>query len=145
MATITKFHKFLENQFNGTSVIDFNTDTIKVMLVTSAYTPSASTHDFINDASANQVTGTNYTAGGATISAPSVTLNAGTVTVDGGDVTWTQSAGGFSNARYAIIYKDTGSTATSPVVGYIDFTSDKGNVNGDLTVQWNASGIFTVA
>jgi hypothetical protein len=145
MATITKFHKFLENSFNGTAVIDFNTDTLKVMLVTSSYTPSQSTHDFINDANTNEVTGTNYTAGGATIASPTVTLNAGVVTVDGGDVTWTQSGTGFSNARYAIIYKDTTVAATSPVVGYIDFTSDKGNVNGDLTVQWNASGIFTVA
>ena len=26
-----------------------------------------------------------------------------------------------------------------------EYIDDKGNVNGDLTVQWNASGIYTVA
>lgn len=142
MATIAKYNKFLKNQMDGTAVIDFNTDTIKVALVSSSYTPSATTHDFFDDIT-NEVSGTNYTAGGATIGSPTLTESAGVVTFDGADVTWTQSAAGFSTARYAIIYKSTGTASTSPLLGYIDFGSDKGNVNGDLTIQWNASGIAT--
>lgn len=145
MASITLYNLQKQYQYDGTAVIDWNTDTIKCMLVTSSYTPSATTHNYIDDANTNEVSGTNYTAGGATIGSVSVSESGGTVTVDGADVTWTQSGAGFSNARYAIIYKDTGTPATSPMFGYIDFTSDKGNVSGDLTVQWNASGIFSVA
>ena len=142
MATITKYNLWQKNQLNGAAVIDWDTDTIKVALATSTYTPSATTHDFFADIT-NEVTGTNYTAGGATIATIAVTESAGVSTVDGADVTWSQSGAGFANARYGIIYKDTGVPGTSPLMGYIDFTTDKGNVDGDLSLQWAGTGIFT--
>ena len=142
MATLAKYNSFLKNQLDGTAPIDFNTDTIKVAVTTATYTPAPTTHDFFNDIT-NEVTGTGYTAGGATLASLSLTESAGTVTFDAADVTWSANAAGFSNGRYAIIYKSTGSSATSPLFGYIDFVSDKGNVGGDLTIQWNASGIAT--
>lgn len=46
--------------------VDYLTDTIKVMLTTSTYTPNADTHDYKDDVT-NEVTGTGYTAGGATL------------------------------------------------------------------------------
>lgn len=46
--------------------IDFNSDTIKVMLLTSSYTPSDA-HDYVDDIVANEVVGTGYTAGGPTL------------------------------------------------------------------------------
>lgn len=144
MASIAKYNSFLKNQFNGTNVIDFDTDTIKVMLVASAYTPAASTHVNKSDVT-NEVTGTNYTAGGTALATKTLTEATGTVTFDAADVTWLQSATGFSTARYAVIYKDTGTASTSPLIGYIDFTADKGNTSGDLTLQWAATGVFTVA
>lgn len=144
MASVAKFNSFLKNQFNGTAVVDFDTDTIKVMLTTSTYVPSASTHDFKDDVT-NEVTGTNYTAGGTAVGTKTLTESAGVVTFDGADITWTQSATGFANARYAVIYKDTGVAATSPLIGFIDFTADKGNTSGDLTLQFAATGVFTVA
>ena len=127
---------------DGTAVTDFNTDTIKVALTTSSYSPAASTHDYFNDVT-NEVSGTNYAAGGATLGSLSLTESGGTVTFDAADTTWSQSGAGFSNARYAVIYKSTGTSSTSPLIGYIDFGSDKGNVAGDLTIQWGASGLIT--
>lgn len=143
MASIQKYNKWQEQALNGSGPIDWDTDTIKVMLVSSAYTPAPTTDSFINDVNANEVSGTNYTAGGETIAGISVVESGGISTINGNDVQWLQAAGGFSNARYGIIYKDTGTPATSPLVGYIDLTTDKSNVNGDLTIQWGASGIFT--
>jgi len=143
MASITKYNKWLQNQINGTAPIDWDTDTIKVALLTSAYTPDAATHDFFDDVSANEVAGDGYTAGGATIANIAVVEVAGVTTVNGDDVTFLQEALGFTDARYAVIYKDSGVAATSPLMGYIDFLSDKGNVAGDLTIQWNVNGIFT--
>jgi hypothetical protein len=156
MATIAKYNKFLLTQMNGgqdttgtstagaTRVVDFDTDTIKVMLTTSTYVPSATGHAAKNSVT-NEVTGTGYTAGGATLGTPTVVDSSGTITFDAADTTWTQNAGGFANARYAVIYKDTGTAATSTLIGWVDFVSDKGNVAGDLTLQWNASGIVTWA
>jgi len=146
MATITKYNLFLKGMFNGTAnaVIDFDTDTIKVALATASYSPSATTHDFFNDIT-NEVTGTNYVAGGAEITTKTLNESGGTVTFDGDSPTWSQSGSGFSTARYAIIYKSTGTAATSRLIGYIDMTSDKGNVAGDFTISWAGTGVFTVA
>lgn len=148
MATITKFNKGLQNQFNGTAVVDYDTDTIKVALWNDTTAPSATTWDYYADVTSSGGTemanGNGYTTGGATLSTKSLTESGGTVTFDADDVTWTVNANGFETARYAIIYKDTGSGATSPLIGYIDFGSAKGNKAGDLTIQWGASGIFTV-
>jgi len=142
MASITKYDKFLKNQLNGVGVIDFDTDTLKLALVTSAYVPAATTHDFFDDIT-NEVTGTGYTAGGVTLTGVTLTETAGTVKLDADNVTVTQSGAGFSNARYGILYKSTGTAGTSPLFAYIDFVTDVGNVASDLSVNWNAAGIST--
>jgi hypothetical protein len=149
MATIVKYNSFLKNQMNGGAgtaalVVDFDTNTLKAALVSSVYTPSATTHVTFNDIT-NEVSGTNYSAGGATLTTATLTESSGTVTFDADDVVWAQDAAGFTNARYVILYKSTGTASTSPLIGYIDLVSDKGNVSGSLTIQWNASGIITWA
>lgn len=50
--------------------IDFNSDAIKLALVSSAYTFDHDAHDYFNDIT-NEVTGTGYTAGGAAVGSPS--------------------------------------------------------------------------
>ena len=143
MATFTFYNLWKEAQLDGNladTPIDFDNDVLKLALVTDSYSPSQA-HTVFGDASANEVSGTNYTAGGDVVTV-TVTETGGTVTVDGSDITWNQSGGGFIDARYAIFYKD---ATTDPLVGYIDFTADKGNVSGDLTVQWSGSGIYTMA
>lgn len=152
MPTFNKYQKFLKTQMNGGSdttgastagaarVVDFDTDTIKVMLVSSTYTPSVSGHATKADIT-NEVTGSNYTAGGATLSSVTLTESGGTTTLDAADVTWSMHASGFSNARYAIVYKDSGTASTSSLLGYLDMDANKSNVAGDFTLSWNASGI----
>lgn len=156
MAAFVKYNKFLLTQNNGgqdttgsstagsARVVDFDTDTIKIMLVTAAYTPSASGHAAKNSIT-NEVTGTGYTAGGATLASPSVVDVGGVITFDANDITWSQNALGFTDARYAILYKDTGTAATSTLIGYLDFGADKGNVAGDFILQFSASGIVSWA
>lgn len=145
MATQSKYQKFLKNQMNGVAPVDFDTNTIKVILYTNTGNASTVSLTYVVDITSTEVSGTNYTAGGATIGSVTVTESTGTTTVDGNDVSWTVSASGFSNARYAVIYKDTGSTATSPLIGLIDFGADYGNVAGTLSIEWSASGLFTFA
>jgi len=123
--------------------IDFNLDTINCMLVTSAYTPNKATHDFRADLGATEVSGSGYSAGGAALAAKSVALSTAVVTFDAGDVTWSQNNSGFADAKYAVLYKSTASTATDGLIAYADIGSSKGNVSGDLTLEMSASGIFT--
>lgn len=55
--------------------IDYDTDTIKCMMTTSAYTPNLDTHDYKDDVT-NEVTGTGYVAGGATLGTKTITYTA---------------------------------------------------------------------
>lgn len=122
--------------------IDLDTDTIKVALVTSSYTPNQDTHDFFDDVT-NEVSGTGYTAGGATLASKAVsadnTDNEGVF--DAADVTWSTST---ITARGAVVYKSTGTASTSPLICYIDFGSDKSSTAGDFTLQWNSEGILNL-
>lgn len=127
--------------------IDLDTDTIKVALLTSAYTPNQDTHDYFDDVSSFEVTGTGYTSSGATLVNKAVSYNASTneFTFDADDVVWGSST---VTARYAVIYDATPATnATRPLIGYVDFVSDQSSTNGNFTITWDATGIvkFTVA
>lgn len=53
--------------------IDLDTNTIKLMLVTSAYTPNRATHTKRSDVT-NEVSGTGYTTGGVTVSGVGLTI-----------------------------------------------------------------------
>ena len=108
--------------------IDFVTDTIKVALVKNTYPQNLSTDEFYSDISA-YVLNTPQTLGTKT-----VTLGV----VDGGDVTFsTVTAGDTSEA--VVIYKDTGSEATSPLLAYIDTITGfpLATNGGDITVAWD--------
>lgn len=124
---------------------DLDADTLKVMLVTSSYTPNADTDDFITDASSAEVSGTGYTAGGATLSGVSVTQDDtnNLAYLDASDVSWATST--ITNARYAVIYKDTGVPATSPILAVIDFGSNKSSSADTFLISWSASGIVSLA
>lgn len=138
------YYSSLLGQWTGLTngVFDLDTDTIKVSAHTNTYTVNQDTHDFFDDVT-NEVSGTNYTAGGATLGSVSVTRSTTTVTFDAADVVWTQSGAGFSNGRKFVIYRSTGTAATSRLFSVVTADADVGNVTGDLTIQWNASGIAT--
>lgn len=141
------YDNFKLKQLNGNGIdLDDPAVTLKIALVTNSYVPNTATHDFFDDVNANEVTGTNYTAGGNAIASKTVTLSAGVVTVDAADpATWVQSASGFANARYAILYQDTGGAAsTDPLIAHHNFGTDVGNTAGDLTLQLAADGILTL-
>lgn len=127
--------------------INYSADAIKVMLLTSAYTANQNVHAYVSDVVANEVTGTGYTAGGATLATKTVTYDGVTrVTIlDADDVTWPTST---ITARYAVVYDSTPATnATRPLIGYVDFTSDQSSTAGNFTITWDATGIarLTVA
>lgn len=142
------FDYYLKKLLTQDDAIDHDAagTTVKIALVTSTGAPNRATHDFWNDLSGNEVSGSNYIAGGNAIANKTVSVASNIITFDADDpATWSQHASGFSNARYAILYKDTGNVATSPLMMYYDLGSDKGNVSGDLTLQLATDGIATLA
>lgn len=124
--------------------VDWDTDTIKVALVSSAYTPNQDTHDYWDDVAANEVSGTGYTAGGLTLAGKTATYDSATNVniLDANDAVWASST---ITARYAVVYDDSGATnAQKVLVGYVDFGSDQSSTNGNFTVTWDATGIVRI-
>ncbi len=123
--------------------IDLDSDTLKLMLTTSSYTPDQDTHQYKSSVT-NEVTGTGYTAGGVTIGSIVVSYNTSTnvLSFDGADGVWNSAT---FTARYGVLYDSTPSTdATRPLIGYVDFGADQSPSNGTLSVTWDASGIGAV-
>lgn len=106
--------------------------TLKAALVdTGTYTYSAA-HEFYSSVSG--VVGTPGTIGSKTYT---------NGLLDGADVTFTAVSG--ATAEAIILYIDTGTAGTSRLVAYIDTGATGLPVTpngGDITIQWNASGII---
>jgi hypothetical protein len=105
------------------------TDNIKAVLVdTGAYTVSIDTHEFLSDI-----------ASGARI-ATSGNLASKTSTLgvfDAADVTLTAVTG--TTVEAVVIYKDTGTASTSPLIAYIDTATGLPVTpnGGDETITWD--------
>jgi len=136
--------RILDRNMGGT--INLLSDTIKVMLLSSGYTPNKD-HEFVSDLGANELSGTGYTAGFG--SASRKTLASKTVTKDNGtdkayfdaaDVSWTAINAG--TAAYAALVKEVTTDADSPVIAVVDLNPDVATNGGDYTIQWNAAGII---
>lgn len=142
MATSKMYLSLVQKAFN--KEVDWDTDDIKVMLLSSAYTPNQDTHDYLDDVQAFEVTGTGYTAGGSSLTSKTSTLDAANnvVILDAADVTWANST---ITARYAVVYDNTGANAAAkPLVGYLDLLTDSASNNGNFVIQWDASGIVRI-
>lgn len=153
MATTTVYGKLGANMLGGETAgesvaIDYLSDTIKVALHTSTYTPVQDTHEFFSSATNELAGGSGYTAGGATLASKTVTYDSATnkVVFDAADVTWTASGGNIGPFRYGVIYKDTGTGSTSPLIAYVDFASDQTITTGNTgTIVWDATdGVFKI-
>jgi hypothetical protein len=134
----------------GTATIDWVADSasMKVALMQSTFTganQSQTAASFYTNVSAYEITAfTNYTALGKALGTTTLTTTAGsgkTITFDSPDVTWTTAT---LTARGAVVYKDTGNVATSPVVAFLDFGADVPATAGDFTIAWHVNGIATV-
>lgn len=136
------YGNFLKQALN--KEIDWDSDTIKVALLSSSYTPNQDTHDYLDDVSSYEVTGTGYTTGGITLASKTSTYDGtnNVIILDAADVTWSSST---ITARYAVVYDDSGANAASkPLIGYVDFGSDQSSTNGNFTITWDSTGIVRI-
>jgi hypothetical protein len=120
-------------------------DTFKLALYTSSATIDANTTTYTTS---NEVTGTNYTAGGGTLTRLGVvtsnnTASTGVGFTDFSDLTFANAT---ITARGALIYNTTPSansnantTLTNATVCALDFGSDKTSTDGDFTIIFPAA------
>lgn len=137
------YNNYKVRMLGSGTMADLDGDTIKIALLTSSYTPDFDAHDFFDDVSANEVgaSGT-YSAGGATLSVTLTQDNTDNEGVfDATDVSWTSAT---ITARYAIIYKSTGVSSTSPLICLIDFGSNQISTAGTFAITFAAEGIVNV-
>ena len=134
----------IEKQFIDTLGLSLESETaVKVLLCTDSETPDFTADDFRNDVTANEVSGTGYTAGGATLTSTEITLASGVLTYDAADSSWTTST--ISSAMAAVGYFARGGADTADELMFLsDFVTAVSTTAGTLLVQWSASGIFTV-
>ena len=128
------YPKWKEQLLQFTANNNLSSGTVKAALVSSGYTYSAA-DQFYSSVTASAV-GTPQTIGSKTFT---------NGVFDGSDVTYTAVTG--SQAVSIVIYIDTGSAATSPLVAFIDTSVTNLPVTpngGDITITWNASGIFAL-
>ncbi len=116
----------------ATGAIDFDTNSFKILLVTSSYTPNKDTHTKRSDVT-NEITGTGYTAGGAstTVTVTNDTAN-DRIDIDFSDVSWSTAT---LTAAAAVIYKTTGTAANDNLVAYLDFGGNVTSTNGTFTLD----------
>lgn len=124
--------------------IDLDTDNINVSLHTSSLTPNIDTQTFYSDITASEVSSANgYTTKGVSLASKAVAIDTtdDEGTFDAADVTWSSST---ITARYACIWKNTGTNTTSPLIAYVDFGSDKTSDNGNFIITWSSEGILNL-
>ena len=146
----TIFNDFTHSLADG--LIDLDNDTIKLALIDDTVTPAATdaTPQWGAgsgvDYDGNEVSPIigDYSAGGLTISGPETNLSGATTTFDDDDsnLSIAQNGSGFTNAHYGILYSDTATNKNA--IGFLDLDGPVSQVDGNININWNASGILTI-
>jgi hypothetical protein len=127
-AMCTSFKKeLLEGKHN---FLNSGGHTFKLALFTSSASLGASTTDF---SSSNEVSGTGYSAGGATLTRVDPTTSGTTAFTDFADVTFSTAT---ITANGALIYNTTtgGGSGTTDAVVVLAFGGDKTSTAGDFVI-----------
>ena len=99
-----------------------DSDTIKLILITSAYTPNQGTDQYRSDLGANESSGgSGYTAGGFTLASTALSVSTLTLNWDSADISQAITGGPLA-FRYGVYYKARGGLASADeLIGYVDF------------------------
>lgn len=133
--------KFLNATSMPTNGLESET-AVRVLMCTDTEAPNFDTHNFRDDIAA-EVTGTGYSAGGVVITSTELTISSGVLTYDAADASWAAST--ISNAMAAVgHYTRGGASSADELIWLADFVSAASSSSGTFTIQWSASGIFTI-
>ena len=128
MANVVPF-SFKGELASGTHNFASGGDTFKIALYTSnPYTTSSTVKVVTNEVSSSG--GSNYTAGGNTLTSQSVTATTATTAIDFADTTWSSAT---FTAAFAAIYNDDQGDKLCVV---LDFGGDKTCTNGTFKITY---------
>ena len=128
MANIVPF-SFKGELASGTHNFATSGNTFKIALYTAnPYTTSSTAKVTTNEVSS--AGGSNYTAGGNTLTGQSVTASTATTAIDFADTSWSSAT---FTAAFAAIYN---SSASDKLVVVLDFGGDKTATNGTFTIAF---------
>lgn len=125
------FNAALENAAKG--LIDFDTDTFKMILVASGYSANKDTHEYRDDVTNEVANGNGYTTGGQTVVCTVAKDNAtDRVTLTFAATNWTTST---ITAAGAVLYKSRGGASSADeLVFYNDFGGNVSSSNATFSV-----------
>jgi len=140
MATTAKIYGLaFKSAFN--KEIDWDSDTIKAVLVSASYTPNQDTHQYASSLT-NELTDASYSRKTMTSKAFLYDGSTNKFALDCADFGWTALTGTF---RYMVyIDTQTASDATSPLVAYVDFGADQVAAAQDVNITVDAAGAVEV-
>ena len=127
-------HNFHNGSGGGTSTTTGTGNTFKIALYTSSSTMSASTTAYTTT---NEVSGTNYSAGGNTLTNVDPSTSGTTALTDFADTTWSSAT---ITANGALIYtSSTTAGSANRAVVVLAFGGDKTSTAGDFTITFPAA------
>lgn len=124
---------------------DLTDGNVKLAIMKDTWTPSTNytTDDFLSDivlATYQVATGTGYT-GPITLVSPSAILNTSNLPeFRANDITIPLDGTGFTDGRWWLVYYDGGTEATSPVICYGDFGTNKSIQTSSLQIDFSNTG-----
>jgi len=130
----------------GKEIHDLSSDTLKLGLIDNTTPPTAGDATPVwGDYSGNEVgTGGGYVADGITLSGVTFTEEDGTATLDdSGNISLAQDGSGFTDAYWGILYNST--AAGGNAIGFLELDGPVSEQAGPVNINWNASGILTIA
>lgn len=122
--------------------LDLDLETHKGALFSNSITPNftSDTAYAVSPYDANEVTGTNWAAGGVALTGTTFTGASGTATFDATDVSVATTT--LTNARGYLLYAD--ALAGNNAIVLVNFGADYSTVAGTFAITWHANGIFTI-
>lgn len=147
------FMSFLEDVFENTTAIDLNSDTFKIALYDNDITPdqtvasASAAYNAGQWASAgNEVSDTTeWPVTGQALGSVTSAFSSNVFTFDAADEVSDGTSATLANVYGCLIYDDTITTPVAdPGICYLYFGGVNSVTDGTFTVQFNASGIFTI-
>lgn len=122
--------------------IDLDLETHKGALFSNSITPNFTTDTAyaVTPYDANEVSGTNWAAGGVALTGTTFTGASGATKFDATDVSVATTT--LTNARCYFLYAD--ALAGNNAIVLVNFGADYSTVAGTFAITWDAAGIFTI-
>lgn len=144
--TLLTFEEFRKNIGDGSH--DMDSDTFSIILITTLPTLGATSPDRTDFTECSA--GGGYSTGGIALTGVTWTEAAGVSAFDSTMTPlWTAAAGSPTNIVAGLLVNDT-HAGTNDAIAFIDMTTDGGTtpislVAGNISITFNASGIFTLS